>query len=1611
MKTIVFLLKVTCIALLCFGSLANIHSQTPQQLEQGFIPGASFDVTSIDSVGLANGNLILNIPLISYKQRGSLPDFTLNIRYNGKSWDTTFTNSGGLLGQEWVFSGEGIEIARGGAYSVGLATLTAPDGNAQNTNLIYDSSGATHSVGWSTPTNVFDGETIDGTALQFKFSQVIDRDGIVNTDLVADEDFNQFGVAQNDPLGNKITPIIQNNTRVSGWIDSIGRSIPAPPYAALPSQPPSPGCTTVNFPGPQGGISPVVFCYSPHQIISAFNISGIKEENITFSLLDTITLPSGDKWTFSYNSWGDLSGVGLPTGGSIAYEWITIPDGCANSTPMNRAVSQRTINDGQSSKVWKYNYSPQGISRHATLVTDPQLNDTLHIFAPLGSSFGSCGNNEYETDVFTGSYSVPSYSGSCSQLPSAPNLISAKFTTYVGASDSSGSPLFVGGSGGELPKTITTMWPNGEMSTITNSYDMSGTWYDQSAVVASVSPSPLMHSFSYGVKKSQQVTDYGHCAPGNLLATTNNQYYWEISGNRDYLSSNLIDLMQNSQTIDAATGKTVATSTFSYDDNNGSPQGIFGNQTSILRGSGSEQTKISTVYNGFGMPTQSVDPNGNPTTYSYDSTGLFLSGIQHPTTNGVNHTVGYGFDRNTGAVISTTDENGVVSNYFYNDPLGRISQVRNAVGASSENWITYQYPSLRQINVAQDENTKGDGLLKSSTTFDGLRRVIQQTNPNGAVIDKTYDGLGNLQTLSNPHIASSSTDGTTTYAYDALNRITIQTQPDGSVQRWAYSGSQTNLTDEAGHTWSRNYDALGRLGNVTEPNGASTSYVYDAAGNLTSATQIGASGDTGRSHRFSYDSLSRLRSATNPETGTINYNSYDADGNLISKTDARGITTSYTYDALNRLTQRSYNDGVTLPILYGYDAKSILIGSTHTTPTNGVGRLSWSCTLLPNSCQSMTSYSYDPMGRIAQQWYLRPSNQTGAADVVSASYNLAGNMTSLTYPDGRNDTQSWDSAGHLQTVTYDNWNGQHVGYPYISSASYWPNDAAQAIFYGNNTATGYHMNNRQQIDTFDLVYLPSNTVYSSLVYCFGVATQPLASGFPSCDQLTNGNNGNTLQIKDVLNPANNQSFSYDALNRIISASSSTYSQQYAIDSFGNMSMMANGSAIYSFDPTTNRISNLPCASAFAPYDAGGNQLCDTDQNGAFRKYGFDAANRITQVTMFGTTTPFENYFYDANDNRISKTGADGSSTEYINFNGQPIAERNSGGSWSDYIFANGERIARSDTSTAPLNGQASTTYYHVDRLGSTVALTNGSGALVESGRFLPFGQEQSSETNSNHYKFTGKERDTESGNDYFGARYYSSNMERFMSPDWAAQAEPVPYAKLDNPQSLNLYSYALNNPLRYADSDGHAATCGGNDNSTCNVTVTTISQNVSFYDGKGNLTSTVNVTTNLTTVSNSVSGAVVSTTASGTATNVRGQAFSNSQLSTIGSTIAGVQQAGASMALGANPTQLLTAITAKESTLGIAAPVNPLQLSCSSGTCSNGDRDHNIQGALSVLQNLGKRSDYDPASTYSRYNGVPDPGQRATNVRNFMNIYNGMRQTSGIWSPSMPSAPIPAGLQ
>jgi len=143
------------------------------------------------------------------------------------------------------------------------------------------------------------------------------------------------------------------------------------------------------------------------------------------------------------------------------------------------------------------------------------------------------------------------------------------------------------------------------------------------------------------------------------------------------------------------------------------------------------------------------------------------------------------------------------------------------------------------------------------------------------------------------------------------------------------------------------------------------------------------------------------------------------------------------------------------------------------------------------------------------------------------------------------------------------------------------------------------------------------------------------------------------------------------------------------------------------------------------------------------------------------------------------------------------------------VYAGGKLIGTYDG-----NASAPTLHFHIDDpLGTRRAQVAGSGTnagtLEAVYQSLPFGDGYNWNTTTGddptENQFTGKERDTESGNDYFLARYYNSASGRFLSPDWDAKSDdPVPYAKLDNPQTLNLYAYVGNNPVARMDADGHS---------------------------------------------------------------------------------------------------------------------------------------------------------------------------------------------------------------
>jgi len=302
--------------------------------------------------------------------------------------------------------------------------------------------------------------------------------------------------------------------------------------------------------------------------------------------------------------------------------------------------------------------------------------------------------------------------------------------------------------------------------------------------------------------------------------------------------------------------------------------------------------------------------------------------------------------------------------------------------------------------------------------------------------------------------------------------------------------------DENGNDWQNASDALGHLRAVVEPMALETDYTYDAFGNLWNVSQKGISSDTARTRSFQYTGLSQLAQSYNPETGTVCYGTwssstctqgYDADGNLVSKTDARGVVTSYGYDQLNRILSKTYTNAPpgTLSSCYLYD-----------TAGNGIGRLGaeWtqggSCSSTPSAkYQSMRTYgTYDAMGRaVAEQQCVAgyctsaavPSQPTANCTSLSGGsglqycYDLAGNL--LAYTNGLTSaaagnysqaatafSQTFDAAGRLATVG-SSWNDTAHPATLFSNSTYAPNNALSNWLLGASLWTARQYDNRLRI--------------------------------------------------------------------------------------------------------------------------------------------------------------------------------------------------------------------------------------------------------------------------------------------------------------------------------------------------------------------------------------------------------------------------------------------------------------------------------------------------------------------------------------------------------------------
>lgn len=550
-----------------------------------------------------------------------------------------------------------------------------------------------------------------------------------------------------------------------------------------------------------------------------------------------------------------------------------------------------------------------------------------------------------------------------------------------------------------------------------------------------------------------------------------------------------------------------------------------------------------------------------------------------------------------------------------------------------------------------------------------------------------------------------------------------------------------------------------------------TLYTYGVLDNLLQVTE-GA-----QTRSYAYDGMGRMTDATTPEAGHVNYQ-YDSLSRTTQRTDARNVQANYQYDPLNRLTGIGYTipqgSGVAaMPNVCtpanGQPANVCYAYGTNTSQNNN-GRL-----LTMTDPTGSETYSYTVLGQTSQLQKVI----NGTAYTTGYGYNLAGEMTQITYPSGRVVQQSFDPIGRLCEIAPQTTACGSASSPFATAYGYNAASEGTGFTYGNGViaSIGY---SPDRLQLTSLSYVKGSTTLFALNYFYHQDSQNCPTGAPA-------NNGQIQCITDGVDSGRNLSYTYDALGRLAAAGTEgsanypAWGLSFTDDRYGNLiaqNVTAGSGLPFSapVDPTTNRINN-----GINTYDATGNMTFDGNNT-----LVYDGESREVSSTQSSVTST---YSYDCKGLRVVKSSG-GTATVYIYSGSKVIAEYVNGAGVTtptrEYIYS-GEGLL------AKIEGGA-TNYYHTDHL-SVRALTDINGNVSGQQGHFPYGQVWYDGLTTNEWKYTAYQRDAESQNDYALARYYVNRLGRFPSPD------PLG-GSAGNPQSWNRYTYSGNDPVNLTDPTG-----------------------------------------------------------------------------------------------------------------------------------------------------------------------------------------------------------------
>jgi RHS repeat-associated protein len=1166
-----------------------------------------------------------------------------------------------------------------------------------------------------------------------------------------------------DRNGNQIT--VNSTSSSATFTDTLGMTALTVSGSGTTTSP-----MTFTYTTSTSGSAQYQVNYTNYTVATNFGVSGIGEYKslAAVPLVTSIVLPDGSQYTFTYEHTSGtctpysgticvtarLASVVLPTGGTISYSYAggnngILPDGSA-------ATLTRTTPDG----VWIYAQAKGTGAASTTTITAPKLsydsvgNDTVIQFQGI-----------YETQrmVYQGSHT----SGTLMQTIN---------TCYNSAT---------------IPCTATAITLPISQRTVLGNLPGGGNLQSQH----------IDKFNAYGLPTESDDYDFATSAPYPLLRQVLTTY--ANPGTYLFAFPQTVTVKDGSGTIQSRQDTV-------YDQPNlfcvtGAPNHDDTNYPCTFTSRGNATS--TTTYTNPAGPSGGITKN-----FTYDSTGNLLTAqlnccqtktwvysttthYAYPdsVTSGTSSpqlTTAATYDLNMGLVLTTTDPNSLKTTLTY-DNMGRTLTAQ--VGSLPATNYTYTDSGTWSVKVCSPVQGTNTACQKSILDNQGRTATTQLLDGSGTLYSATdtqYDALGRPYKTSNPYTGS--VGYWTQTNFDAMGR-TVKTTlpaPDSSVVTVAYPDNTSISTDPTGKQRKAVVDGLGRLTSMFEPDPTTgntltlqTSYTYNVFDQLTKVTQ------GSQTRTYVYDALGRILSSTTPEGGkicfgsvtgsTCNTDGYDSFNNLLKRTDARGVLTSYSYDTLNRLSQVSYNVGATgvpatstVSLSYGLD--------TSCNSAHGAGCIGQIITMTDGP--GSENYTYNSLEQLTQLQKVI----NGTSYPTSYAYNLAGELTQITYPSGRVIQQSVDAIGRVCEIAPSTTTCGSAANPYVTGYGY--NSAGQVtgFKYGNGIFASLGFSpDRLQLSCLDYSTTNRNGT------CIHDSTTKFGLGYSY--GTPGSNNGMIASITDSVDSGRGATYSYDALYRLstaVTTGSANYPQwglSWGYDRYGNrlnqtLTAGSGYSGSVTVDVTTNRL--VQTTGTTYAYDANGNMTSDN-----LNAIVYDAENHsVSSSGSLGSGT----YTYDGNGLRVKKVSGS-TTTVYIFSGNKEIAEYNNGAAPSspskEFIYAGSRLVANIVSGT--------TTYFHQDHLSNRL-LTDVNGNVVTQRGHFPFGEVWYETGTVTKWKFTSYERDAESGNDYAIARNYVSRLGRFASPDNLS-------GDVANPQSLNRYSYVLNNPGNLVDPSGQ---CG-----------------------------------------------------------------------------------------------------------------------------------------------------------------------------------------------------------